>query len=52
MCLHDLELFRGERARLLQNVILDADLAHIMQLGRDAQNFEELVVQPHLAGNL
>jgi hypothetical protein len=39
--LHHLELFFGQGAGLFQDVIFDADLANVVELGRDLQNLHE-----------
>src|SRR5450755_4140979 len=45
--LHDVEFFRGKRAWLLEDAILDSNLANIMQLSRHAHNLDEVIVLPH-----
>ena len=37
--LHDLEFFRGKRARLFENAVFDADLAHVMQVAPRREEF-------------
>ena len=40
--LHDVEFFRGECARLLEDAVFDANFADIVQLGGDAHGFYEV----------
>ena len=51
MRLHDLELFFRQCSGLLQDVIFNADLAHIVKLSRDAQGLHEMSGQVHFLRN-
>src|SRR5579863_205698 len=51
MGFHDFEFFRSECARLLQDAILDANFADIVQLGGDAHGFDEVFRDAHFFGN-
>ena len=39
--LHDFKFFRGKRARLFENAVFDADLAHVVELRGNLQRFHE-----------
>src|SRR5260370_26184087 len=45
MGLHDFELGVSQRRRLLQNTVVDSDLAHIMQQTTDANLFDFVLWQ-------
>ncbi len=51
MRLHDLEFFRRKGTGLFQDAVFDADLAHIVQLGRDAHGLDHSLRQPEFAGD-
>ena len=48
--LHDLELFRGQLARLEQNGIRHRDLADVVQLGEEVDKLHLLIAQPASRG--
>src|SRR5580692_9581024 len=48
---HDVEFFRGECARLLEDAVFDSNFADIVQLGGDAHGFYELFRHTHFFGD-